>query len=187
TGAGFLAAFGRLTHHRAAGCADRATDDCSGRATDGHPDGRSPEGSGTCADRLLAALVLGPQVGHFRFRPCLVMDVARIALDCLRRVCVTHRRSPVGASRRSLAAPVAAMSGPPSGPRTVETYGTRGVSAGWRRFQRSAARASRRSNGNEGTEKTSAAMPKRSARRAWAATAWGRIEPDPSSLARWAF
>jgi len=84
-------------------------------------------------------------------------------------------------SGRAFSQSVAAMNRPASGPRTVETYGTRGVSAGWRRFQRRRERVAAQQR-NEGTEKTSAAIPKRSARRAWAATAWAGSSPTPAAL-----
>ena len=59
-----------------------------------------------------------------------------------------------GATRsgRVLIQSVATMTGPPSGPSTWATYGTRGASSGWSRFQRSTWSASWRSCWNDVAE-----------------------------------
>ena len=79
---------------------------------------------------------------------------------------------------------VAAMTGPPSGPRTEATYGTRCSAAGWSRFQRSVTIASRLSCWNDGALYTSAATPNRSASSACAAVTCVRIEPLPTRRTR---
>src|SRR5450756_685720 len=90
-------------------------------------------------------------------------------------------------SGKAFSQSVSTILGPPSGPRIVETYGTRGASAGWSRFQRSLSSASRRRSGNEGAEKTSAAIPNFSARSPWAERTRFRVGPEPTSRTRWAF
>jgi hypothetical protein len=57
TGAGpglIISSLGGLAGHRPADCADRATDDRSGRATDGRADGGATESTGTGAHGLAA-------------------------------------------------------------------------------------------------------------------------------------
>src|SRR6478609_419133 len=64
------------------------------------------------------------------------------------------------------------------------TYGVRGDSLGWSRFQASAAAPSRASSFHEVTDQVSAETPHSSRRICWASWTHGKPTPEPSSWTR---
>jgi hypothetical protein len=88
TGTGLVVTFSGLASDGTTGRADHATDDRTRRATDRHPDGRAAEGSGTRAERLLAAfLVL--RGGAIRIVGAIVVELP-VGIDRASRLVVRH-------------------------------------------------------------------------------------------------